>query len=146
MSTAERNATAPLSGRINQGIVVLAASTVLLVAAGVVLGSFPFLSGAAVLASMYAVANLMRGPSGISVERIIQKDSVWVGDEVEVVLKLTVKKGIGPVFVRCPIPQVMELVDGSNLFGVWKGYNSKTINLNFKIRTTVRGVFTFEPV
>ena len=146
MSTAERIATVSLSGRINQGVVVLAASIVLLVAAGVVLGSFVFIPGALILASMYAVANLMRGPSGISVERIIPKDSVWVGDEVEVVLKLTVKKGIGPVFIRCPIPQVMELVDGSNLFGIWKGRGSKTVDLKFKFRTTVRGVFTFEPV
>ena len=34
MSTAERIATVSLSGRINQGVVVLAASIVLLVAAG----------------------------------------------------------------------------------------------------------------
>ncbi|SVC43061.1 uncharacterized protein METZ01_LOCUS295915, partial [marine metagenome] len=51
-----------------------------------------------------------------------------------------------PVFVRCPIPQVMELVDGSNLFGVWKGRGPKTVDLKFKFRTTVRGVFTCDPV
>ena len=146
MITSERSVADSLPGRINQGAVVLAASTVLLVAAGVGFGSFAFISGAVILASIYAVANLVKGPSGISVERVIQKNSVWVGDEVEVLLRLTVNRGIGPVFVRCPIPEVMELVDGSNLFGVWKGRGPKIVDLKFKFRTTVRGVFTCKPV
>ena len=90
MITSERSVADSLPGRINQGAVVLAASTVLLVAAGVGFGSFAFISGAVILASIYAVANLVKGPSGISVERVIQKNSVWVGDEVEVLLRLTV--------------------------------------------------------
>ena len=146
MSILERSATTHFSGQINQGSVVLAASTILLVAIGVAFGSFEFLSMAVVLASMYVIANLLKSPSGISVERFIQKKSVWVGDEIEVVLKLTVKRGLGPVFIRCPIPEVMELVDGSNLFGIWKGRRSKTVELKFTFRTTVRGAFTLEPV
>ena len=63
MITSERSVADSLPGRINQGAVVLAASTVLLVAAGVGFGSFAFISGAVILASIYAVANLVKGPS-----------------------------------------------------------------------------------
>ena len=51
MITSERSVADSLPGRINQGAVVLAASTVLLVAAGVGFGSFAFISGAVILAS-----------------------------------------------------------------------------------------------
>lgn len=146
MSTAEPAVNVRSSGRINQGVAALAASTVLLVAAGVALGSFAILFGAMILASMYVVTNFLRGPSGISIQRLIAKTSVWAGDEIYVEIKLNIDKGIGPVFVKCPIPSVMELVGGSNIFAVWKGARSRTVDLKFKFRATVRGVFILEPM
>lgn len=134
------------SGRINQSVVVLAGATVLLVAAGLALGSFVILAGAAVLACIYTIANLLKAPSGISVERTIEKNSVWVGDLLQVEFKLTIESGIGPVFVRSPIPPVMELVDGSNLLVVWKGYRAKTVEAKFTFRATIRGVYTLDKV
>ena len=65
MSTSELPVNDRSSGRINQGVAALAASTVLLVATGVALGSFAILFGAMILASMYTVTNFLRGPSGI---------------------------------------------------------------------------------
>jgi len=146
MSTIESQKDLQHSGRINQGVVVLAGSTVLLVAAGVALGSYVILSGAVILASMYAISNILKTPYGITVRRTVEKNSVWVGDEIRVDVRIVIEKGIGPVFARCPIPPVMELVEGSNMLVVWKGLQTKSVDVSFTFRATIRGVFTLDPV
>jgi len=133
-------------GRLNQGALAVGSSFVLIVAGAVALGSFPLLSIAAVLASIYVIVNLVKIPTRISVERSIEKNSAWVGEDLRINLQVHIENGLGPVFITCPIPAVTEIAEGSNVFLVWKGLKAKSVDLSFSFRASVRGVFIMEPV
>ncbi|MDQ2087877.1 DUF58 domain-containing protein [Herbivorax sp. ANBcel31] len=88
-----------------------------------------------------AVGYFINIPKDITVKKSVSKKRATVGEILNVKLKVLIESGTGPIQICDLVPQYFELVDGSNFCVVWKGNKSKEIDILYKIKCTVSGVY-----
>ena len=115
-------------------------SLVLLLVA-LALGNLVLLAGAIFVLLAVLITTTFSPPSGIAVERGMARAVCWTGDTLEVQRRLTVVRGIGPVFVHDELPPELEVTEGNNLQVFWKWPGTKTAELSYRVRFPKRGLF-----
>ncbi len=121
----------------------IAASMTLLVA-GLVLGNPVMLTGAVFVLFTALLSTTLTPPTDVVVTRSVATATCWIGDTLTVERHLTVRRGIGTVFVYDDLPAEAELVSGSNLRVVWKWRGSLAADLTYQVRFARRGSFTLD--
>ena len=120
------------------------AVALLLLVAGLVLGNVVLLAGAVFLLVAALLSTALPPPSGIVVTRSLAKVACWVGDSLTVERRLSVRGGIGVVFVHDELPPEARVVNGSNLRVVWKWPGSYAADISYEVQFSKRGMFTLE--
>lgn len=111
---------------------------------GLVLGNVVLLTGAIFVLVSALLSTALPSPSGIVVARSLPKVACWVGDMLTVERWLTVRGGIGVVFVHDHLPPEAQVVNGSNLRVMWKWPGSSTTDISYEVQFSKRGLFTLE--
>jgi uncharacterized protein (DUF58 family) len=83
-------------------------------------------------------------PKNIEVERTISKNTVIVGDIIEIKTKIKVKKGIGLVLVKDKLPEDFILIEGKNVNAFFKGFGKLEKEFIYKVRCANIGTYTIE--
>ncbi|MFG1520203.1 MAG: DUF58 domain-containing protein [Thermoplasmataceae archaeon] len=65
----------------------------------------------------------------------------YVGDIVEITVKITIDRGIGLFDVSFPVADSFELVDGNNVHIVYKGFRPLEREFHYRVRGMRRGIF-----
>ncbi|WP_048149623.1 DUF58 domain-containing protein [Palaeococcus ferrophilus] len=86
-----------------------------------------------------ALGILLDAPGNVSVERVLGKGSVRVGEEVEVKVRARVASGIGVFLLRQNLPEEFVLVEGSNVGAFFKGFRPVEVELSFRVKASRRG-------
>ena len=121
----------------------IALSLVLLLL-GLSLGNVFLLSAAVFVLFTTLLTTALSPPSGIAVERELPRAVCWVGDTLVVRRELSVKRGIGPVFVHDVLPTEAEVIRGSNLRVVWKWAGSLSADISYQLRFPKRGLYILQ--
>jgi uncharacterized protein (DUF58 family) len=66
---------------------------------------------------------------------------VYVDDELEIIHRVTVGKGVGLVTLGQNLPPHFSLIEGNNVQAYWINKPGETIELRYKIKCTRRGVY-----
>lgn len=80
-------------------------------------------------------------PQDIELE---EKQSYYIGDTIEIERKIIADQGLGLVIYGEELPKHFELVEGNNISLIWKGMNSTTTMLRYRIRCTKRGIYNLK--
>ena len=83
-------------------------------------------------------------PKNIEVERTISKNTVIVGDIIEIKTKIKVKKGIGLVLVKDKLPEDFILIEGKNVNAFFKGFGKLEKEFIYKVRCANIGTYTIK--
>ncbi|HOM02576.1 MAG TPA: DUF58 domain-containing protein [Acetivibrio sp.] len=83
-------------------------------------------------------------PDGVRVKKTVSKNRVSVGELLEVSVRVQVESGFGSIEICDVVPQHFELVEGTNYCAAWKGFEPKELCLNYTIRCTASGTYTFK--
>ena len=121
----------------------IALSSVLLVL-GLGLGNAVLLIGAVFVLLSALLATALSPPSGIVIERGVSRVTCWAGDVLTVDRRLTVRGGIGSVFVHDALPSELRVAGGNNLRVVWKWPGEKTFDISYEVQFPRRGRFALE--
>ncbi|ASJ02199.1 hypothetical protein A3L09_02415 [Thermococcus profundus] len=89
-----------------------------------------------------AIGLAIRPPAGVAVEREVGKGPYRPGDEIPLRIRLRVEGGMGFILLRQPLPPEVELVEGSNVWAVFKGPRKLEKEFTIKIRVPRRGRYT----
>jgi len=95
---------------------------------------------------IYTVGISVPPPQVLEVKRVGLKQSVWVGETLEILLSGKIGRGVGVVIVNDRIPEHFHLIDGSNYGVLWKGFASKSFSFSYKMKCTKRGNYSFPEV
>ena len=107
----------------------------------------PILLGASLLPLFaFLLGIFIENPRTIKITRTGLRNSVWIGEILEVTINVEIEDGIGFVTVFDRIPEVFSLVEGSNIKIFWKGFKKASYTFSYKIRCPKRGHFFFPPV
>ena len=121
----------------------IALSSALLVL-GLGLGNTVLLTGAVFVLLSALLATALPPPSGIVIEKSLPRATCWAGDTLTVGRQLTIRDGIGPVFVYDILPSELRITGGNNLRVVWKWPGKKTFDISYEIQFPRRGLFILE--
>ncbi|ASI99168.1 DUF58 domain-containing protein [Thermococcus celer] len=91
--------------------------------------------------SLLALAVLVDPPGGVRVERRLSRREIRLGEEVEVRVEVTVKRGVGLVVVRDPLPKNVALTSGNNVGVFFKGLKPLKASYTYRIRPMLRGFY-----
>lgn len=89
---------------------------------------------------------LIRQPKAVHVESAELRDSLWVGEVVEVSHEVRIKEGVGAVILHQELPPEFELVEGSNLKACWKGTKELSFRWSYSVRCLKRGRYLLPEV
>lgn len=118
----------------------------LLFLAGLVFGNVNYLLLGVFLLTFFLWGLNVAEPRVVSAERTFSRKTPRVGDELEVTIRVRVGKGTGFVEVYDELPEIFELVDGSNVHLMWKPFGAVTEKVYvYRIRCTRRGAYEFPP-
>ena len=90
----------------------IALSAALLVL-GLWLGNVVLLSGAVFVLLVALLSATLSPPAGVTVQRSLPHSTCWAGDTLTISRKLTVRRGVGPVFVHDMLPSELRVVEGT---------------------------------
>ena len=121
----------------------IALSAALLVL-GLWLGNVVLLSGAVFVLLVALLSATLSPPAGITVQRSLPHSTCWAGDTLTISRKLTVRRGVGPVFVHDMLPSELQVVEGNNLRVLWKWPGDKTFDISYEVHLPKRGQFVLE--
>lgn len=93
--------------------------------------------------TLMAFGYYLKMPDGIRVDKTVSKNRVTVGELLEVSVRVLVESGFGSMEICDIVPPHFELVEGTNYCAVWKGFEPKEILLNYTVRCTASGTYTF---
>lgn len=82
----------------------------------------------------------------VTVTRTLEPDRPKAGDEVTCTLRVRARGGVGSLLVHQDLPDLFELVDGSNLHVMGKGWQDGERTVSFRFRATKRGEHELPPV
>ena len=116
-----------------------------LLALGILLGNLPLLyAGLGPL--VFLLLGLAAVPPGtVHLRRHLSKGLAWVGEAVEVTWEVHVGPGPGLVLLADRLPEEFELVEGSNLRLLCKGFGPRTVRYTYRVRCAKRGVYPLPP-
>ncbi len=126
------------------GIALLTAGVTLLLA-GVGLGNDLLLVLSALPLFTLLTAAALERPQ-VTVERVLDPERPRVGDEVTCTLHVHARGGVANLLVHQDLPDLFELVDGSNLHLTAKGWQDTADTVGFRFRATKRGDHELPPV
>lgn len=69
-----------------------------------------------------------------------------VGDEVNISVTITCKKGMGLINVDMPTFREIEIVDGTNVHIMYKGLKENRVEYVYRARAIRRGIFKYEDI
>ena len=92
------------------------------------------------------VSYIVTPPSEISLQRSLSKTRCRVGEEIEVTLEITAKKGLGLIVVKDNIPEKAEIVKGTNIYVLSKGIKPLKKTLKYSLKFFVKGEYTIGPL
>lgn len=84
---------------------------------------------------------LFDAPGDFEVEREIEKAQTFVGNEIEVLVRVRVGRGIGLVMVRENIPKAFMTSSGSNVGYFFTYPGRRSFQLSYKLLPLKRGVY-----
>ena len=114
-------------------------------AAGLIFGNVALLAGAAFLLVVVAMVTAPRPPAEIQVQRSVPREICWAGDVMDVERRVTIRGGMGAVFVHDSLPPEVEVVEGNNLRVLWTWRSSGSHDLSYKVRFVQRGEMVLPP-
>ena len=115
-------------------IVIASISTVRSLAAAII---FPLVFAAVLL--------YLDQPVGLSVA-VEAPETAYVGDDVEIKVTARVDKGLGMIMFRFPSQERFELVKGTNVHAVFKGFGNIEKKYSYTLKPLRRGSFEFSKV
>ncbi|MCA1813603.1 MAG: DUF58 domain-containing protein [Halobacteriales archaeon] len=113
---------------------------------GLTLGNYYLVLAAALPLFVWLGALGVPEPGPVAVERSLSPGRLHVGELLRVEVRVRARRGLGLLEVQCPVPEVFELVDGSNLHLLRKGLGALDASFAFTVRCTKRGSWDLEPV
>jgi len=75
--------------------------------------------------SFILVGIILESPGDLLIRKTWNSSRIWVGDTIEIKYEVTVRKGLGPVFLFQDLPAHFALVEGNNFQVFWKGWHSR---------------------
>ena len=111
---------------------------------GLGLGNAVLLIGAVFALLSALLATALSPPSGVLIERSVPRATCWAGDVLTVNRQLTVRAGIGSVFVYDTLPSELRVAEGNNLRVVWKWPGEKKVDVSYQVQFPRRGRFVLE--
>jgi uncharacterized protein (DUF58 family) len=113
---------------------------------GLILGNRIIIAMSLLPLSFVLVGIILESPGDLLIRKTWNSSRIWVGDTIEIKYEVTVRKGLGPVFLFQDLPAHFALVEGNNFQVFWKGRHSGNYTFAYKICCTKRGIYTFFPV
>lgn len=114
----------------------------LLVAIGLGSGLAPLIVWGLSVGGVLAYALTTKPPYGATARIHVSRMHPRIGDTVRVQVELDVPSGIGPLLLHVPLPDRLQLAEGSNLHVFWKGPRRLRAKLRFNVRADARGPAT----
>ena len=114
-------------------------------AAGLIFGNVALLAAAVFLLLVVIIATAPRPPAQVLVERSVPREICWAGDVLDVERKVTIRGGMGAIFVHDSLPPEVEVVEGNNLRVLWTWTGSGTYDLSYRARFVQRGELVLPP-
>ena len=111
-------------------------------AVGLAFGNLILLTGAVFLLLTVLIIASLQPPTGVRLERRVQRMICWAGDSIIVERRLIAMGGIGPIFVHDSLPAEASVEDGNNLRVVWKWTGERTFDVSYRVRFPKRGEFS----
>ena len=108
-------------------------------AVGLAFGNLILLTGAVFLLLTVLIIASLQPPTGVRLERRVQRMICWAGDSIIVERRLIAMGGIGPIFVHDSLPAEASVEDGNNLRVVWKWTGERTFDVSYRVRFPKRG-------
>lgn len=71
------------------------------------------------------------------------KNSLFIGEDLQVQVKGMIKSGVGIVTIYDQIPESFRVIAGTNYKVFWKGFKDKEFSFEYKIRCPRRGTYHF---
>lgn len=118
----------------------------LLVGFGLAIGNAPLVVWGLVVGGALAAAVGFEAPGQVQATVAVQRQVVRVGDQVRIEVQVVVRRGMGPLLVRVPLPDALQLAAGANLALMWKGPRPVRRTLVFRVRAAKRGPAEIGPV
>lgn len=88
----------------------------------------------------------MSPPRSVAAAADEMKSPVWLGEDIEIVRRFTISRGIGTVTLFQEIPAELSLVAGSNLWTHWQWGGPSAITVSFRVRAAKRGRYSLPPL
>ena len=104
----------------------------------IVLGLFPIV--------FLALGILIGQPREVEVARGGEDQKIWVGNQVEDALTVTVRGGVGTVTFSDTLPPSFQLEEGTNFKVMWKGARDKEATVGYRAICAKRGRFELDAV
>ncbi len=68
-------------------------------------------------------------------------DKIQVGSEFDVIVDISIKGGYGIVNVMMPVYDEMEIIEGTNVHMIYKGFGERTLSFKYHGKAMRRGIF-----
>ncbi len=104
----------------------------------IVLGLFPIV--------FLAIGILIGQPREVEVARGGEDQKIWVDNQVEDALTVTVRGGVGTVTFSDILPPSFQLEEGTNFKVMWKGARDKEATVRYRATCAKRGRFELDGV
>ncbi|NLE09598.1 MAG: DUF58 domain-containing protein [Dehalococcoidales bacterium] len=113
---------------------------------GIVTGNVTVLVISLIPVFVIIVGMMIPVPDSIRIAMDEIPDTYRVGDIVTIHCKIEAGSGSGPVILSQKLPETFELVEGSNIKLLWKGFGKLSAEYRYRFRCSKRGEYTIEPV
>lgn len=84
---------------------------------------------------------LMDQPREVEIEPEDLKKWVWTDDELDINIRVRIRKGVGIVMLVDELPPTFKLVEGNNFRVLWKGLGEKELMFSYKVKCVKRGSY-----
>jgi uncharacterized protein (DUF58 family) len=122
-----------------------AALSLTLVGASIFLGNVPALALGVVVFLGLALALAVRPAGGVRLTRSVGRTSASTGERIEVVWRVEVASGLGPLALFDRLPPDLALSSGANVRLFWKGFRAATYSNRYVIDCAKRGSYELPP-
>lgn len=111
---------------------------------GIILANTVFISISIPVILLVLFGMFIKQPTGIIIKRVKTNDTIFSEEVFSNTIEISVNSGIGIVIICDKLPANFELVDGSNIKILWKGFKPKAEKIFYSIKCKAVGTYQLD--
>ena len=115
----------------------------MIVTAVAVVSTVPYLVVGIIFPILFVAALFMLDQKVQISMKASARDTAYVGEEVKLEANIVVSKGFGLVMLHLPSSDEFDLIDGTNVHVIFKGFGVEERHYEYRLKALRRGVFSF---